>query len=462
MASEYDVAVIGGGPGGYTAAIRVAQLGMKTVVVERDEVGGVCLNWGCIPSKALLRNAEVLNLFHDAERYGISYEHLKYDMGKAIDRSRKVVDRVVNGVKFLLKKNKIDLVQGAARLTEPGRIAVDSSGETIAAKSTIVATGARSLDLPMLKSDGESVITSREALELREPPGSVVIVGGGAVGIEFAYFWRAYGSAVTVVEMLPHLAPNEDEEISKQLERALSRQGIKFKTGAAVEGVERRNGKLALALGAAGEEGSVEADVVLLGVGVEPNSSGIGLEELGVATDAKGFISIDDAMATNVPGVYAIGDVTGKLLLAHVASAQGIVAAEAIAGREPAPLVYEDLPRAIYSQPQIASMGLTEAQARERGFDVKIGRFPFKASGKAVAMGAEEGLVKIVADGAYGEVLGAHLLGHDVTELLAEVSLTRMLEGTAMDIGRTVHAHPSMSEALMEAGLGVFGESINI
>ena len=461
MALEYDVAIIGGGPGGYTTAIRAAQLGLKTVVVERDEVGGVCLNWGCIPSKALLRNAEVLNLFHDAERYGISYEHLQYDMGKAIDRSRKVVDRMVNGVKFLFKKNKIDLVQGAARLTEPGRIAVDSSGETITAKNTIIATGARSRDLPMLKSDGESIITSREALELREPPGSVVIIGGGAVGIEFAYFWRAYRSEVTIVEMLPHLAPNEDEEISQQLERVLSRQGIKFMAGTAVESVERRNGKLALTLGGAGEEGPVEADKVLLGVGVEPNSSEIGLEQLGVAT-AKGFISIDDGMATNVPGVYAIGDVTGKLLLAHVASAQGIIAAEAIAGREPAPLVYQDLPRATYSQPQIASMGLTEAQAKERGFDVKIGRFPFKASGKAVALGAEEGLVKIVADAAYGEILGAHILGHDATELLAEVSLTRMLEGTAMDIGRTVHPHPSMSEALMEAGLGVFGESINI
>ncbi len=462
MAAEYDVVVIGGGPGGYTAAIRAAQLGLKTAVVERDEVGGVCLNWGCIPSKALLRNAEVLNLFHNAERYGISYENLQYDMGKAIDRSRKVVDRMVNGVKFLLKKNKIDLLQGTARLTEPGRIAMDSSGETIAAGSTIVATGARSRDLPMLKADGESVITSREALELREPPGSVVVVGGGAVGIEFAYFWRAYGSDVTIVEMLPHLAPSEDEEISQQLERSLSRQGIKFKTGAAVESVEQRDGKLALTLAAAGEEGPVEADKVLLGVGVSPNSSGIGLEELGIETSGNGFVAIDDRMSTNVPGVYAIGDITGKLLLAHVASAQGIVAAEAIAGRDPAPLVYEDLPRAIYSQPQVASMGLTEAQARERGFDVKVGRFPFKASGKAVALGAEEGLVKIVADGAYGEVLGAHLLGHDATELLAEVSLTRMLEGTAADIGRTVHAHPSMSEALMEAGLGVFGESINI
>ncbi len=459
--SDFDVVVLGGGPGGYTAAIRAAQLGLAAAVVEREEVGGVCLNWGCIPSKALLRNAEVLDLVRNAGQYGIAYDNLRYDMGAAIDRSRQVVDRMVKGIKFILKKNKIELVSGTGRLASSTEVVIDSDGRRLRAKNVIVATGARAKDLPALKADGKGVITSREALALRQPPGSIAIVGGGAVGCEFAYFYRAYGSKVTIIEMLPHLVPNEDEEASQILERSFTRAGVTVKAGFAVEGAARSNGRIRLTLGPAQEGPVVECDTVLLGVGVQPNSEGIGLEALGVATD-RGFIKVDGRMATNVPGLYAIGDVTGKLLLAHVASAQGVTAAEAIAGRQPPPLAYQDMPRATYCQPQVASMGLTERAARQQGHEVKVGKFPFSANGKAVALGAAEGFVKLVASARSGELLGAHLVGHDVTELLAELSVARMLEGTALEVGRTVHAHPTMSEALMEAGLGVFGESLNI
>ena len=461
MANDYDLVLLGGGPGGYTAAIRAAQLGLKTAVVERDQLGGVCLNWGCIPSKALLRSAELLGLFRRAGEFGITYDNLQYDLGAAVDRSRKVVEKMVKGVAYLFKKNKIDLVRGTGRLTGPGEVVIDGDGQRLKAKSVIIATGARAKDLPGLKADGSTIITSREALELREPPGSIAIIGGGAVGVEFAYYYRAYGSEVSIIEMLPHLLPTEDEEISRQLERALSRQGIAVKAGCTVERTERVNGRVKLTLGPAGEGGDVECDTVLLGVGVTPNSGDIGLEELGVETD-RGFVKIDDRMETNVAGVYAIGDVTGKMLLAHVASAQGVTAVEAIAGREPPPLAYEDMPRATYCQPQVASMGLTERAAQERGHEVKIGKFPFSANGKAVALGDSEGFVKIVSDAKHGEILGAHLIGHDVTELLAELSVARMLEGTVRELGKTVHAHPTMSEALMEAGLGTIGESLNV
>ncbi|MCH7553602.1 MAG: dihydrolipoyl dehydrogenase [Chloroflexi bacterium] len=460
MAKEYDVVVIGGGPGGYVCAIRAAQLGLKVAVVEREEVGGVCLNWGCIPSKALLRNAEVLNLFNHADDYGVTVKGLKADMGAAIDRSRKVVDRMVKGIHFLLKKNKIDLITGTGRLSGPNRVAVEP-GEEVTAKSIVISTGARPKEIPLFEVDGKTILTSKEALALREPPKSIAIVGGGAIGVEFAYFYRAYGTEVTIIEMLPHLVPTEDEEVSIQLERSLSGQGITIKAGFTVESVERVNGHVKLNLGPAGEGGVVECEKVLLGIGVTPNTQDLGLEEMGVALE-NGWIAIDDRMATNVPGVYAIGDVTGKLLLAHVASHQGIVAAEAIAGRETEPLVYVDMPRATYCQPQVASMGLTEQQAKDRGHIVKVGKFPFTAIGKAVALNATEGFAKLVADAETGELLGAHLVGHDVTELLSTLSMVRMLEGTVTELGRAVHAHPTMSEALMEAGLGVYGEALHM
>ncbi len=461
MDATYDLVVIGGGPGGYTAAIRASQLGMKAAVVEKEEMGGVCLNWGCIPSKALLRNAEVVNLVRNAGQYGITVQNPQFDMAAAIDRSRKVVETRVKGVAFLMKKNKIDVIKGAARLAAANKVVVDATGQTLTAKSVIIATGAQARDLPGLTRDGKTIITAREALDLRQLPKSIAIVGGGAIGCEMAYFYRSYGAEVTVIEMLPHLVPNEDEDVSRELERALAKQGIGIKAGVTVQKAERADGITKLTLGPAQDAGTIACEKVLLGVGVKANSDGLGLEALGVQT-AKGYINIDHRMATNVPGVYAIGDVTGKLLLAHVASAQGVQAAEGIAGKPLRPLKYEDMPRATYCQPQVASMGLTEKAAKEKGYAVKVGKFPFMANGKATAINAAEGFVKIVAEAKTGEILGAHMIGHDVTEMLAEVSVTKMLEGTAEEIGRTVHAHPTLSEALKEASLSVYGEAIDM
>ena len=461
MPEAYDVVVIGGGPGGYVAAIRAAQLGLKTAVVERDQVGGVCLNWGCIPSKALLRNAEVVNLVRNASDYGIGVDNPSYDMGAAIDRSRRVVDQMTKGVLFLLKKNKIDLIQGCARLDGPNAVLVDPGGERLDAKAVIVATGARARGLPSLAPDGERVITSREALELREPPKSIAIVGAGPVGLEFAYFYRAYGVEVTVIEALDRCLPTEDAEVGQGLARELKKLKIAVKTGVPVESAEYDGDVIRLSLGENGSAGVVEAEKVLLGVGITPNTEGLGLEEAGVTLARGGWIEIDDQMRTTAPGVYAIGDVTGKLALAHVAQHMGIAAAEDIAGHDVEPIVYENMPRATYCQPQAASFGLTEAQAEEQGFSVRVGKFPFTANGKAVASGATAGFIKIVA-AEDGEVLGAHMLGHDVTEMLPEVSMIKLLEGSSLELGRAVHAHPSMSEAVMEASLAVAGSPIHI
>ncbi|MBI2867350.1 MAG: dihydrolipoyl dehydrogenase [Chloroflexi bacterium] len=467
LSQEYDVVVIGAGPGGYVAAIRAAQLGLKTALVERDDgtghagIGGVCLNWGCIPSKALLRNAELVNLLKRGEEFGLSFDNPRYDIGKAIDRSRTVVRTLVSGVGFLLKKNKVDVVQGEGSLKSAHRIEVKPSGQTLDAKNVIIATGAKPRGLPGLEIDGTQVLSSREALALKRVPPSIVIVGGGAVGVEFAYFYNAYGSKVTVLEMLPHLVPNEDEEISKQLESAFAKQGITVATSAKVEKVEKQAQQVTLTYGtASGEEKKAQCDVVLLGVGARPNSEGLGLEKLGARVE-KDFIQIDDRMATTVPGVYAIGDVTGKLLLAHVASAQGVTAAEAIAGKETPRLSYQDMPRATYCQPQVASIGLTEAQAREQGHQVRIGKFPFRPNGKAMGMGETHGLVKLVIDAKYDEMLGAHFIGPEVTELLAEVGLLKAVEGSARDLAWTVHAHPTLSEAVKEAALAAYGEAIH-
>ncbi len=461
MPEAYDVVVIGGGPGGYVAAIRAAQLGLKTAVVERDQVGGVCLNWGCIPSKALLRNAEVVNLVRNAADYGIGVDNPSYDMAAAIDRSRRVVDQMTKGVLFLLKKNKIDLIQGCARLDGPNVVVVDPGGDRLDAKAVIVATGARARGLPSLAPDGERVITSREALELREPPKSIAIVGAGPVGLEFAYFYRAYGVEVTVIEALDRCLPTEDAEVGQGLARELKKLKIAVKTGVPVESAEHDGDVVRLSLGENGSAGVVEAEKVLLGVGITPNTEGLGLEEAGVTLARGGWIEIDDHMRTGAPGVYAIGDVTGKLALAHVAQHMGIAAAEDIAGHDVEPIIYENMPRATYCQPQAASFGLTEAQAEEQGFTVRVGKFPFTANGKAVASGATAGFIKIVA-AEDGEVLGAHMLGHDVTEMLPEVSMIKLLEGSSLELGRAVHAHPSMSEAVMEASLAVAGSPIHI
>ncbi|MCH8025324.1 MAG: dihydrolipoyl dehydrogenase [Chloroflexi bacterium] len=465
--TKYDIAVIGGGPGGYVAAIRAAQLGLKAAVIEEERVGGLCLNWGCIPSKALLWNAELVHLFKESKEFGITYDALHIDMGAAIDRSRKVVDRMVQGVEFLLKKNKVAVIAGRGRLAGKNEIVVEQSGEangaggdTVDADNIIIATGAHARSLPGVEIDGETVITSHEALLLREPPESIVIVGGGAVGVEFAYFYRAYGSEVTIIELLDRLLPLEDETISSQLERAFKKQGIAYRTGAQVEGIDVANGRAAVSISKNGQREELATDKVLIGVGMAGNTDRLGLEDAGVTVEGS-FIQIDERMTTNVPGVYAIGDVTGRLLLAHVASAQGVIAAEAIAGREPSPLDYEKMPRCTYCQPQVASLGLTEAQARERGIEVKIGSFPYRGNGKAIAMNRLDGLAKLVADAATGEILGYHIIGQDATELLAEASLGSALETTPRELGWTVHAHPTLSEVVKEAALAVDGEAIH-
>ena len=459
--ADYDVVVLGAGPGGYVAAIRAGQLGMKAAVVERDEVGGICLNWGCIPSKALLRNAEVLNLVRDAKTFGISFDNLRYDFGVAIDRSRQVVKRLTGGVELLLKKNKVDQIKGSGVLKDSKTIEIAGSGQVVSTDSVIIATGARDREFPSLPVDREVVITSREALVLRDVPARVVIVGGGATGAEFAHIYRSYGAEVTIIELLPRLIPQEDEEISAQLERAFKKQGIAAMTGAGVQGIAVVDGKASVTVSNGGSESVIECDRVLVAVGVQGNVEGIGLDSVGVETE-RGFVAIDDDMKTNVPGIYAIGDVTGKMLLAHVASAQGVTVVESLAGLSPAKLDYGLMPRAIYCRPQVASFGLTEAQAREQGFAVKIGKFPFAASGKALALAEADGMVKLVVDAEVGEVLGAHMIGSEVTELLGELALTRLLEGTTAELGWLVHPHPTISEVVKEAALAAEGQAIHI
>jgi dihydrolipoamide dehydrogenase len=450
-------------------------LGLKTALIEKDRVGGLCLNWGCVPSKALLWNAEVVHLFQRADEFGVSARGLRFDLGKAVDRSRQVVERTVKGVEFLLKRNKVDIIGGAGRLHSPREVEVAPArpaggpdGQSVEADHVIVATGAHARSIPGVEIDGKVVITSREALELREVPESIAIVGGGPVGVEFAYLYRAYGSQVTIIEMLDRLLPTEDEEISQRLEHALDQQGIRSLTSARVQGVQLGEGGAAIQVSMDGREEEVRASRVLMGVGMAASTEALGLDALGIALE-KGFLQIDERMQTSVPGVYAIGDVTGKLMLAHVASAQGVAAVEGIAqtggrlpaGLEPPTLDYVKMPRATFCQPQVASIGLTEAQARERGYSVRIGRFPFRANAKAVALGLTEGVVKLVVDADQGDLLGCHMVGPDVTELLAEASLGTLMETTAREVGLTVHAHPTLSEAFKEAALGAYGQAIH-
>lgn len=461
MDEGYDVVVIGAGPGGYVAAIRAAQLGLKTAVVERDELGGVCLNWGCIPSKALIRNAEVLSLLSRAEEFGFYFDNLRVDYAKAVDRSRRVVERNTKGVAFLLRKNKVDHIKGEASLRDSHTVEVAPEGRVVKTKNVILATGARPRSIPPLPVDGEVVLTSRHALELRQLPSSVVIVGAGATGMEFAYVYNAYGVKVTVVELLPRVVPNEDEEISEQLERALSNDGVTFLTATRVTDMTLIDGGSRLKLESSNGTNEIEGEKVLVAVGVQGNIEGLGLDRIGLPTEG-GFIQLDGDVASNVPGVYAIGDVTGKMLLAHVASAQGVLAAETIAGMETQPIDYVSMPRATYCVPQVASFGLTERQAREQGYSVKIGKFPFQASGKAAAIAETTGMVKLVVDQKYGELLGAHLIGAEVTELLAELSIAKLLEGTTHELGWMVHSHPTLSEALKEAALAADGRAIHI
>ncbi len=461
MDSEYDVVVVGAGPGGYVAAIRAGQLGLKTAIVEREALGGVCLNWGCIPSKALLKNAEVVSYFHRAKEFGLNFDNFSADYAAAVDRSRKVVDRNVRGVAYLLRKNKVDHITGEGRLTGRGTVTVAPEGITLHAKNVILATGSSPRTVPSLPIDGDKVISSRESIVLKDLPASLVIVGAGAIGVEFAYLYHTYGVAVTLVELLPRLVPTEDAEISQQLERSFSRSGINIMTGTGVTGLEPGTDGLKVKVDKDGVEQSISCDKVLVAIGVQPNSDGLGLEELGIET-SRGNIQINDHMATNVPGVFAIGDVTGKMALAHVASAQGVAAAEHIAGRETQALDYSVMPRATYCQPQIASFGLSEEEAKEQGYEVKVGKFNVQANGKALAMGETEGMVKLVVEATYGELLGGHMIGPEVTELLGELALTKLLEGTSLEMGWAVHPHPTISEMLKEAALDAQGRALHM
>jgi len=458
---EYDLVIIGSGPGGYVAAIRAGQLGLKTAVVEKADLGGVCLNWGCIPSKALLRGAEVASLVKRGDEFGIQCDNITLDYSKAVERSRRVVNRHTRGVAFLFKKNNVTHIAGEGTLVDAHTVEVRPDGQRLTAKNIIIATGARPRSIPALPVDGETVMTSREAIVLEEVPESIVIVGGGAIGVEFAYIFNSYGAKVTVVEMLPHLVPLEDEEIGQQLERAFSRQEITVLTGTTVTGMEKTAGGLALKVKSADGEQTLECPKALVAIGVQPNTEGLGLEKAGVQVQ-KGFIQVDAQTKTNVPGIYAVGDVTGKVLLAHVASAQGVLAVETIAGMQSRPLDYETMPHAVYCNPQVASFGLSEKQAGERGMKIKVGRFPFRANGKASGLGESEGLVKLLIDEELGGIVGAHMIGPEVTELLGEVMMTRLLEGTDEELGWLVHPHPSLSEAIKEAALAANGRAIHI
>jgi len=464
MEPTYDVTIIGAGPGGYVAAIRAAQLGLKAVLVEKEHLGGVCLNWGCIPTKALLRNAEVVSLLRRGKDFGFTVSGLEVDFGAAVDRSRKVAERLVKGIAALMRKNSVEVVAGTGALKSPTAVEVtlsEGGRRTLETRNVIIATGGRARSIPGITPDGERVLTYREAIVLRELPRSAVVIGAGPIGLEFAHVWSTYGAAITVVEMLPHALPLEDAEISAEIERAFKRRKVRLFTSTRVQKVETTADGVRVHVADEKGEQVLEAERALVAIGVRPNSENLGLEAIGVQVE-RGNVVVDGRMRTNVPGVYAIGDVTGKLALAHVASAQGLVAAETIAGAETATLNYEMMPRCTYCQPQVASFGLTEAQAAERGHQVKVGRFPFQANGKALGLGDYEGFVKIVADATSGEILGAHLVGPEVTELLAELALARNWELTPEEIARTVHAHPTLSEALMEAAHGVFGQAIHI
>jgi dihydrolipoamide dehydrogenase len=467
MAEEFDLAVLGAGPGGYVAAIRAAQLGLKTAIVEREYWGGVCLNVGCIPSKALLRNAEIARLLrHGGKEFGFRAPELELDYAAAVKRSRQVSARPVKGVNFLMRKNAITQFQGTGVLQNANEIEVTpAEGERsgLRAKNIIIATGARVRSVAGVEIDGERVLSYKEAILQERLPGSVVIVGAGPIGCEFATLWHSYGSQVTLVEMLERVLPLEDEEVSAELGKQLGRAGIKIKTGTRLAGVETTEKGVTVKVAGPGGEEALTADQVLIAIGFQPNSDNCGLEGAGVRLSERGrFVEIDEQMRTSVPGIYAIGDVTGKLMLAHVGSAMGILAAEAIAGQPTQPLDYVMMPRGTFSHPQVASFGYTEKQAAEQGYEVKTGRFPFQPNGKALGMGETAGFVKFVVDARYGELLGAHLIGPEVTELLPELTLAHNMELTAEEIARNVHIHPTLSEVVMEAAHDALGHAIHI
>ena len=461
--NEYDVIVIGSGPGGYVTAIRASQLGLKTAVVEKESLGGVCLNWGCIPTKALLKSAQVFNYLKHAGDYGLKVKEYDKDFDAVVNRSRNVAAGMSKGVQFLMKKNKIDVIEGHGKVLAGKKISVtqEKKTEEYKAKHIIIATGARSRELPSLPQDGKKVIGYREAMTLPKQPKRLIVVGSGAIGIEFAYFYNAMGTEVTIVEYVDRIVPIEDEEVSKQLEKSFKKSGIKIMTGAEVTTVDTTGkGVKATVKTSKGEE-TLDADVVLSAVGIKSNIENLGLEDLGIAVD-KDKILVNDFYQTNLPGYYAIGDVTSGQALAHVASAEGILCVEKIAGQQVEPLDYGNIPGCTYCFPEVASVGLTEAQAKEKGYDIKVGKFPFSASGKAQAGGNSEGFVKVIFDAKYGEWLGCHMIGVGVTDMIAEAVLGRKLETTGHEVLKAVHPHPTMSEAVMEAVADAYDEVIHL
>jgi dihydrolipoamide dehydrogenase len=468
---DYDLIIIGSGPGGYVAAIRASQLKMKIAVIERAEIGGICLNWGCIPTKSLLKSAQVFEYLTHASDYGITVTgEVKPDFTAMISRSRNVAVGMSKGVQFLLKKNNIEHIKGFARLAGNNKAeagveveveAPDGTSKKYSSRNVILATGARSKELPNLKQDGKKIIGYREAMSLDKLPDSMVVVGSGAIGSEFANFYQSLGTIVTLVEFLPRIVPVEDEEVSKQLERSFKKIGMKVMTASSVESVDTSKEKCRVTIKTPKGEEIVEADIVLSAVGITTNLENIGLEKAGVKTD-KGKVVVDDYYLTSVPGIYAIGDIVHGPALAHVASAEGIICVEKIAGIDVEPLDYKNIPGCTYTTPEIASCGLTEAAAREAGYDIKVGKFPFTASGKASAAGAKDGFVKLIFDASYGELLGAHMIGANVTEMIAEIVVARKLETTAHEIIKAVHPHPTMSEAIMEAAAAAYGEVIHL
>jgi len=462
---NYDIIVVGSGPGGYVTAIRASQLGLKTAIVEREELGGICLNWGCIPTKALLKSANVFEYISHAADYGITVNGATADFSGMVKRSRDVANGMSNGIQFLMKKNKIDVLKGNGIIKAGKTVAVtDEAGKTTdytASKAVIISTGARSRELPNLPQDGEKIIGYRQAMTLATQPKKLVVVGSGAIGVEFAYFYNAIGTEVTVVEYLPNIVPVEDEEVSKQLEKSFKKSGIKIMTNASVESVDTKGAGCVVTVKTAKGEEKIECDVVLSAVGIQANIENIGLEEVGIVVD-KGRILVNDYYQTNIPGYYAIGDVVPGPALAHVASAEGIICVEKIAGHHPEPLNYGNIPGCTYCSPEVASVGMTEKAAKEAGYEIKVGKFPFSASGKASAAGAKDGFVKLIFDAKYGELLGGHMIGANVTEMVAELVAVRKLETTGEELIKTVHPHPTMSEAIMEAAAAAYGEVIHL
>lgn len=463
---QYDVVVIGAGPGGYVAAIRCSQLGLKTAIIDKRWLGGVCLNVGCIPSKALLKNAEIAHTLRErGKEFGFTFENLKLDYGSAVKRSRQVSDRLTRGVGFLMKKNNVTVIMGIAKITSPYQVVVqDAEGKSqeVEARNIIVATGSYPAAIPGVKIDGEKVVTYHEAILQEKLPASVVIIGAGAIGLEFATVWSAYGSRVSLVEMLPSIAPLEDTEVSAELAKAFAKRDIHIFVGTKVKTIETTEKGVKVTVESQTGEQVLEAEQALIATGFKPNSVGLGLEEIGVELNERKFIVVKDDMSTNIKGIWAIGDVTGKLLLAHVASRQGMICAEAIAGNEIIPINYLMVPRATYCQPQVASFGFTEAQARGLGKSIKVSKFPFQASGKALGLGDYAGFAKIIVDDQYGEILGTHLIGPEVSELLPELTLAQQNELTISEIANNIHAHPTLSEVLMEAAEGAEGRPIHL